>query len=108
MKGLPNFEEFVATLSDDAPPEVVPKELAAMWWAKRDQWTRAHDLVQDLTTAASSRVHAHLHRIEGDLDNANYWYRRAGVMATDVPVAAEWDLLTKDLLDQASADSGLR
>jgi hypothetical protein len=108
MTALPDFEEFVASLGADGPPAIVPTELAALWWAKRDQWDRAHDLVQDLTTVASWRVHAHLHRIEGDLENANYWYRRAGVPANDAPLAVEWDLLTKELLAQASADSGLR
>jgi hypothetical protein len=108
MSAIPNFEEFVASLRADAPPPNVPTEIVALWWAKRDQWDRAHDLLQDLTTVASSRVHAHLHRVEGDLNNANYWYRRAGVPSTDVPLATEWDLLAKELLAQASADSVLR
>jgi hypothetical protein len=108
MSAPPDFEAFVASLRADAPPANVPTELTALWWAKRDQWDRAHDLLQDLTTVASSRVHAHLHRIEGDLDNANYWYQRAGVATVDAPLATEWELLTKDLLAQASADSALR
>ncbi len=41
-------------------------------------WDGAHALVQDDEGAAAAWVHAHLHRIEGDLDNAAYWYRKAG------------------------------
>ena len=41
-------------------------------------WNGAHELVQDDPSAEAAWVHAHLHRIEGDLGNAGYWYRRAG------------------------------
>jgi len=44
----------------------------------KDAWRRAHELVQDEADADAAWVHAHLHRIEGDLANAAYWYRRAG------------------------------
>ena len=38
----------------------------------------AHKLVQDDSSPEAAWVHAHLHRVEGDLSNARYWYRRAG------------------------------
>jgi hypothetical protein len=41
-------------------------------------WNGAHELVQDDSSREAAWVHAHLHRLEGDLDNAAYWYRRAG------------------------------
>lgn len=41
-------------------------------------WDGAHRLVQDESSAEAAWVHAHLHRTEGDLANASYWYRRAG------------------------------
>ena len=41
-------------------------------------WDAAHALVQDDTSAQAAWVHAYLHRIEGDLHNAGYWYRKAG------------------------------
>lgn len=41
-------------------------------------WDGAHKLVQDDPSTAAAWVHAHLHRIEGDLDNAKYWYGQAG------------------------------
>ena len=31
----------------------------------------------------SSWIHAYLHRYEGDISNANYWYERAGISPID-------------------------
>ena len=45
-------------------------------------WNAAHELVQDDPSPEAAWMHAHLHRVEGDLANAGYWYRRA-----DRPVA---------------------
>ena len=41
-------------------------------------WNGAHEIVQDDGSSDAAWVHAHLHRVEGDLDSAAYWYRRAG------------------------------
>lgn len=41
-------------------------------------WDGAHKLVQDDSSPEAAWVHAHLHRVEGDLSNARYWYRKAG------------------------------
>jgi hypothetical protein len=108
MADTTDYLAFERSLADATPPESLVPELRALWWARRDDWVRAHDTVQDLTSVASSRVHAYLHRVEGDLDNANYWYRRAGMPPSDAPLASEWESLTRELLTQASADSALR
>ena len=42
------------------------------------EFDAAHALVQDDPSREAAWVHAHLHRVEGDLSNAGYWYRRAG------------------------------
>jgi hypothetical protein len=44
-----------------------------------NDWRTAHRLVQDLDDPIAWRVHGLVHRIEGDLANARYWYDRAGV-----------------------------
>jgi hypothetical protein len=41
-------------------------------------WDQAHRIVQEIDTAEAAWIHAYLHRVEGDLGNAAYWYRRAG------------------------------
>ena len=41
----------------------------------------AHQLVQQYENdATASWLHAVLHKVEGDLSNARYWYRRANRM----------------------------
>lgn len=41
-------------------------------------WQKAHGLIQNQSDPLSCLIHAYLHREEGDLANARYWYRRAG------------------------------
>jgi hypothetical protein len=52
--------------------------LEALACLEAGDWEGAHKLVQDDASAEATWVHAHLHRMEGDLWNARYWYRRAG------------------------------
>lgn len=50
----------------------------ALMHLEAGDWDCAHRIVQEMDDAAGAWVHAHLHRIEGDLGNAAYWYHRAG------------------------------
>jgi hypothetical protein len=52
--------------------------LLALWWDGKGDWERAHAIAQDVDGAEGAWVHAYLHRKEGDLGNAAYWYRVAG------------------------------
>ncbi len=52
--------------------------LTALAHADAGNWKAAHDLVDDLEGADAAWVHANLHREEGDLGNARYWYGHAG------------------------------
>ncbi|MDY8109785.1 hypothetical protein U0C82_11605 [Fulvimarina sp. 2208YS6-2-32] len=40
-------------------------------------WDRAHEIVQADCSPEAAWIHAHLHRLEGDRGNADYWYNRA-------------------------------
>jgi hypothetical protein len=60
-------------------------------------WHGAHRLVQDLEDADAALVHAWLHRIEGDLGNARYWYRRAGKPVASGPFDDEGRAIAKAL-----------
>lgn len=64
---------------DAAEPPAGPPMLRAVWHGLRGDWVAAHELAQEQDDAEGARVHAWLHRIEGDLGNADYWYRRAGL-----------------------------
>ena len=68
------LDEFKATLSSDASPAVAPA-LVALWHDARGDWDKAHELANDVDDQTGAWVHAYLHRKEGDLGNAAYWYR---------------------------------
>ena len=91
------IDELKATLRADTPPNVAPL-LRALWHDARGNWEEAHRIAQDIDDRDGALVHAYLHRKEGDLGNAAYWYRRA-----DQPVAfdsldAEWERIVTALL----------
>ena len=91
---------FRATTAAAEPPTGVGPALEALWRAARGEWDAAHRCVQGHEGAADCDwVHAHLHRQEGDLDNARYWYRRAGKPFTGASLADEWDEIATALLD---------
>ena len=74
--------------------------LRALWYASHDQWETAHQLVQDDPSRESAWVHAYLHRVEGDLGNARYWYHRAGkTPATSLSLDQELDQLIAEIGD---------
>jgi hypothetical protein len=87
-----------ATLSDAAPAPGLAPPLKALWWAAKGDWSKAHTIVQDEDTADAAWVHAYLHRVEGDLGNAGYWYRRAGKPAATDSLDAEWERIASALL----------
>jgi len=72
-----NYDRFIQTLTDDLPPKGITDLLTALWWEKKGDWHKAHIITQEIHTNNASLIHAYLHRREGDLSNANYWYRRA-------------------------------
>jgi len=93
-----SLDEFKETLSGPAPPPGLRDVLQALWHAGRDEWTRAHEIAQSVDDAEGAWVHAHLHRREGDLGNASYWYSRAGKPRSRVPLDEEWDEIVSALL----------
>jgi hypothetical protein len=52
-------------------------------------------MVDDLETVEGMAVHAYLHRKEGEMWNAEYWYRRAGVRFRRETLEAEWAALVE-------------
>ncbi len=89
---------FRATLGAAEPPAGLSPALQALWWDAKGDWNRAHDCTQADEGRAGSWVHAYLHRKEGDLSNAGYWYRRAGHERPDTGLDAEWAAIAAALL----------
>jgi hypothetical protein len=90
--------DFKASLSDAAPAPDLAPTLAAMWWAAKGDWDKAHSIAQNQETKDAAWVHAYLHRVEGDLGNAGYWYRQAGKSVASGPLEAEWEQIVQALL----------
>jgi hypothetical protein len=93
-----NLAEFKRSLAKTKPPADLAPALAALWWAGKEKWDQAHGIVMDEGGEDCAWVHAYLHRVEGDLGNARYWYRRAQRPVTGKPLAAEWEAIAETLL----------
>ena len=52
--------------------------LKAVEFLEKGEWQSAHEIVQGEKTNLAAWLHGIVHTLEGDLDNARYWYRRAG------------------------------
>ncbi len=91
------IDEFRATLSSTTPPAVVPL-LVALWHDARGDWEQAHRVAQDIDDRNGAWVHAYLHRKEGDLGNAAYWYGKAHQPAATDALDAEWERIVGTLL----------
>src|SRR3979411_857287 len=95
--------DFRASLSGAAPASNLDAPLAALWWAAKGQWDQAHKIVQDEASADAAWVHAYLHRVEGDLGNAGYWYRQAGQPVAKDSLESEWERIASALLGSGQA-----
>ena|SRR5208282_5235210 len=89
---------FKRSLSSENPPAGLSPALTALWWAGKDDWNRAHKIVMSESGADCAWVHAYLHRVEGDVDNAGYWYRQAHRAKATGRLEAEWSAIAAALL----------
>ena len=89
------------SVSADAPPPGLGMALQALWWDAKGDWQKAHECAQAQDDAIGAWVHAYLHRREGDLANAGYWYRRAEKPVASASLGAEWEAIARALLEIA-------
>jgi hypothetical protein len=90
--------EFRDSTRHAEPPAGVTPALVALWHDAREDWERAHQVAQDIDTTEGAWIHAYLHRKEGDLANAGYWYRRAGKPEFKGSLDAEWTSIATAML----------
>jgi hypothetical protein len=64
-------------------------------------WDSAHRLAQNEPSRDGSWVHAYLHRVEGDLGNASYWYHNAGKRMPDNSLDEEWEYIAMTLAEKS-------
>ncbi len=92
------LDQFRATLAESAPPAGIGPALSALWYDAKGNWEAAHTAAQEDSSADGAWVHAYLHRVEGDLGNAAYWYRRAGRPTAQGELSEEWAAIAAELL----------
>ena len=83
---------------DAADARELQGALLALWWDAKGDWEKAHEIAQDVVGADGAWVHAYLHRKEGDLGNAAYWYRRAGRAMARGDWRVEWEGIVGEML----------
>jgi len=89
-------EQFYESLKNASPPTSLSLSQTALWWIGKQNWAKAHELVQSAEgIRPNDRIHALLHRQEGDLANARYWYSRADARMPDQTIMQEWDDLVR-------------
>jgi len=93
-----DLKAFRSSLADNSPPRELSPALSALWHEAKDDWQRAHNIVQEEADRNSAWVHAYLHRKEGDFDNAGYWYRKAHQPASEQSLSQEWEAIVSALL----------
>lgn len=89
------IEAFKNSLKEDFPPKELSVQLLSLWYEAKGEWQQAHDLIDHLHDSISAHVHAYLHRVEGDLWNARYWYNRAKQPEFTGSLKEEWNYLVE-------------
>lgn len=97
-----NIQEFKITIMNEQIPDALPLHLQALWHDHSGNWIKAHDLIDKLNDQSSSCVHAYLHRKEGDIWNADYWYSKAGKKRPEISLEEEWENLVSNFLQTTS------
>jgi hypothetical protein len=92
------LSDFKASTSSPEPPAGLSSALLALWYDARGDWEKAHETAQDMSDTVGAWIHAYLHRKEGDLGNAAYWYRRAGKPESRDGLDAEWESIATTVL----------
>src|SRR5262249_49794897 len=98
MIAVMDFKAFKASTAAANPPSETALAVQALWWDAKGEWDKAHDCAQAQDDDIGAWVHAYLHRKEGDLSNASYWYRGAGKAVATGSLDAEWAVIAQALL----------
>ena len=95
---MKTLSEFKSSLSAEQPRGEFAVQLKSLWYDAKGNWHQAHTQVDQLNDQASAWVHAYLHRKEGDIWNADYWYSKAGKKRPELSLDEEWEQLVHQFL----------
>lgn len=98
---MTTLAEFKGSLNLEQPSSGLSVQLKSLWYDGKGDWHLAHAQVDHLTDLASAWVHAYLHRKEGDVWNADYWYGKAGQIRPNLSLEEEWEQLVVQFLNQS-------
>jgi len=94
------YDDFIAFLDSSTCPSTLDSYQRALWYEAKDNWDKAHNIVQAMDDTTAARIHAYLHRVEGDDWNSQYWHRQAGTEFPDhLSLEEEWYMLVKQLTE---------
>ncbi len=96
------IEEFLVLKDEGTVPDDIPPLLQALLLDAAGDWDSAHSIAQKDPSDDGSWVHAYLHRVEGDLGNASYWYHHAGRNLPEISLEEEWEYIAMELLSRIS------
>jgi len=96
---MQTLAEFKTSLNAEQPVSRLSVQLKSLWYDGKGDWHQAHAQVDQLSDKASAWVHAYLHRKEGDIWNADYWYSKAARVRPDVSLDEEWEQLVLHFLE---------
>ena len=92
------YKDFIDSLEQNTYPDGLDPNLQALWYDAKGDWNRAHEIVQKMDGVIAARIHAYLHRKEGEDWNSRYWHRRAGsTFPAGMSLEDEWNMLVKEL-----------
>ena len=94
-----NYEEFIMSIGGQKPPAQLNKYSTILWYDSKGKWDVAHNLAQAIYNRDGSLLHAYLHRKEGDLANAVYWYSNADKEMPNISLNEEWEELVRKHLN---------
>ena len=89
------YDKFIKLMKELQPSEKLSEIECAIWYILKDNWNMAHKTVQNLSTESACWLHAYLHRVEGDIGNANYWYKKVHKKPTIQPLESELNEIIK-------------
>lgn len=95
-----NYTQFIDSLLQAEPPAVASNYLKVLWYEKKGNWEQSHNIAQDIRDDTGSRLHAYLHRREGDNSNARYWYNLAGLPFPKLSMDEEWESMVKEFIER--------
>lgn len=88
-----------STKTDAEPAPSLSQPLIALWWDAKDDWELAHTICQEANSTEGDWVHAYLHRKEGDISNARYWYSRCAKEPFNGSLENEWSSIAQSLIE---------